>query len=83
MVNYKGRDHDEAPPSTPVEVLGLNEVPDAGDVFEVVADEKEARQVAERKGQIIARTSLFSRPRRFRSTICSSRYRKGNVKDST
>lgn len=43
----------EAGPSIPVLVLGLNEVPDAGDKFEVVKDEKTARQISnERKQQI-------------------------------
>lgn len=43
----------EAGPSIPVLVLGLNEVPDAGDKFEFVKDEKTARQISsERKQQI-------------------------------
>ncbi|OAT86793.1 translation initiation factor IF-2 [Candidatus Arthromitus sp. SFB-turkey] len=43
----------EAGPSIPVLVLGLNEVPDAGDKFEFVKDEKVARQISdERKQQI-------------------------------
>ena len=49
MVDYLGNTIDEAGPSTPVEVLGLNEVPEAGDIFSVVADERDARQMAERR----------------------------------
>lgn len=49
MTDYKGKPVKKAGPSTPVSVLGLNEVPAAGDVFQVVASEKEARAiVAER-----------------------------------
>ncbi len=47
--DYKGKPVHKAGPSTPVAVMGLNEVPAAGDVFQVVSSEKEARAiVAER-----------------------------------
>lgn len=49
MVNDKGRRIKEAPPSTPVEITGLNDVPQAGDQFMVFEDEKMARQVGERR----------------------------------
>ncbi|SFQ17056.1 translation initiation factor IF-2 [Psychrobacillus psychrotolerans] len=47
MVNDLGRRVKEAGPSTPVEITGLNEVPQAGDRFVVFEDEKTARQVGE------------------------------------
>ena len=47
MVNDFGRRVKEAGPSTPVEITGLNEVPQAGDRFVVFDDEKTARQVGE------------------------------------
>lgn len=47
MVNDHGRRITEAGPSTPVEVLGLNGVPNAGDAFMVFPDEKKARAIAE------------------------------------
>lgn len=47
MVDYKGRRVKKAGPSTPVEVQGLSEVPGAGEIFHVVADEKLARQITE------------------------------------
>ncbi len=47
MVNDVGRRVKEAGPSTPVEITGLNEVPQAGDRFVVFEDEKTARQVGE------------------------------------
>ena len=47
MVNDLGRRVKTAGPSTPVEITGLNGVPQAGDRFVVVADEKTARQIGE------------------------------------
>ncbi len=47
MIDDKGRRVKTATPSTPVEILGLNEVPDAGEVFMATENEKEARNIAE------------------------------------
>jgi translation initiation factor IF-2 len=47
MIDDHGRKVDAAPPSFPVEILGLQGVPQAGDSFVAVADEAKARQVAE------------------------------------
>ena len=47
MIDDRGRKVDAAPPSFPVEILGLQGVPQAGDSFVAVADESKARQVAE------------------------------------
>ncbi|WP_391208723.1 translation initiation factor IF-2 [Psychrobacillus sp. L4] len=49
MVNDLGRRVKEAGPSTPVEITGLSEVPQAGDRFVVFEDEKTARQVGENR----------------------------------
>ena len=46
MFNDRGKRIQKAPPSTPVSILGLPEVPQAGDHLEVVADERTARQMA-------------------------------------
>ncbi len=51
MVNDLGRRVKEAGPSTPVEITGLHEVPQAGDRFVVFDDEKTARQVGEARAQ--------------------------------
>ncbi|HWO77998.1 MAG TPA: translation initiation factor IF-2 [Bacillus sp. (in: firmicutes)] len=51
MVNDLGRRVKEAGPSTPVEITGLNDVPQAGDRFVVFDDEKTARQVGEARAQ--------------------------------
>ncbi len=47
LLDDKGRTIQEAGPSTPVEILGLSMVPEAGDEFAVVEDEKKARSIAE------------------------------------
>ena len=47
LIDDRGRQIKEAKPSTPVEVLGISDVPQAGDSFVVVTDEQTARQVAE------------------------------------
>ncbi|MDQ2903726.1 MAG: translation initiation factor IF-2, partial [Chloroflexota bacterium] len=46
MFNDRGKRIQKAPPSTPVSLLGLSEVPRAGDRLEVVADERTAKQTA-------------------------------------
>jgi len=52
LLDDSGQRVKSAGPSTPVEILGLNEVPQAGDAFEVVANEKAMKQiVTERKQQ--------------------------------
>lgn len=49
MSDDLGREIKEALPSTPVEISGLNDVPEAGDNFKVFASDKEARAVAEKR----------------------------------
>ena len=65
MVNDEGRRVKEADPSTPVEITGLNGVPQAGDQFLVFKDEKKARQVGE------ARQEKHIRENRSESTKVS------------
>ena len=49
MTDYKGRKVTEAGPSVPVEIIGMGEVPGAGDDFHVVADERMARELVEQR----------------------------------
>ena len=49
MRNDKGQEITEAGPSTPVEITGLTEVPEAGELFEAVEDERLARELADRR----------------------------------
>ena len=52
MFNERGQKVDEAGPSTPVSVLGLNGAPTAGETFNVMADEKEAKDIANMREQL-------------------------------
>lgn len=49
MTDENGRELKKAGPSRPVEIIGLNDVPSAGDLFRSYEDEKEARSVADRR----------------------------------
>jgi len=51
MFDYHGQNIDRAGPSVPVSVMGLNEVPVAGDLFKVVVSEKMAREIAEEQSR--------------------------------
>ncbi|MBO4953744.1 MAG: translation initiation factor IF-2 [Clostridia bacterium] len=53
MVDDKGRRLKEAGPSVPVEITGLSETPEGGDVFYAVSDERKAREVVEARKQKI------------------------------
>ena len=53
MYNERGQKVDEAGPSTPVSMLGLNGAPSAGEKFNVMSDEKEAKSIANRREQLI------------------------------
>ena len=53
MFNERGQKVEAAGPSTPVSVLGLNGAPTAGETFVVMADEKEAKDIANKREQLI------------------------------
>jgi len=52
MFNERNKKIDDAPPSSPVLLLGLNGAPQAGEKFRVFADEGEAKETANRRGQL-------------------------------
>ena len=53
MFNERGQKVSEAGPSTPVSILGLNGAPPAGEKFNVLADEREAKSIAARREQLL------------------------------
>ena len=67
MLDDKGQNADEAGPSTPVEVLGLDGVPDAGDVFNAAEDEKVAKEVVEHRRDAAAQEGARAAPSASRS----------------
>jgi translation initiation factor IF-2 len=58
MFNHKGERLKEAPPATPVQMLGLGGAPQAGDKFNVLETEREAREFANKREQILREQSL-------------------------
>ena len=58
MLGDLGKKMDEAEPATPIEVMGFDDVPEAGDPFQVVEDESKARSVAEFRKQEVRRKEL-------------------------
>ena len=53
MFDERGNHIDEAPPSTPISILGLDGAPQAGDNFNVLDDEREAKQIAAKRTQLL------------------------------
>jgi len=53
MFNERNQRTEEAPPATPVLILGLNGAPQAGETFKVYEDESEAKETANRRAQIL------------------------------
>ena len=53
MFDERGNHLEIAPPSTPVSILGLDGAPQAGDNFHVLEDEKEAKQIAAKRTQLL------------------------------
>lgn len=81
MTDDKGRRVNKVGPSTPVEILGLSEVPIAGDGFYVAESEKQARQVAE---SIVARNRenlIKDTPQKVSLDDLFSQIQSGNMKE--
>ncbi len=53
MLNERGQNVTEAGPSTPVSILGLNGAPSAGEKFNIMTDEKEAKSIANKREQLL------------------------------
>jgi translation initiation factor IF-2 len=58
MFNERNKAVDSAGPSVPVLMLGLNSAPQAGDLFNIMSDEKEAKNVASKRHQLMREQSL-------------------------
>jgi len=61
LTNERNQRVTEAPPSTPVQILGLNGAPQAGEKFRIFEDEAEAKEVATRRSRIIREQGLRTR----------------------
>jgi translation initiation factor IF-2 len=80
MFDYRGNPITSAGPSTPVQILGLDEVPTAGDMFEVYENEKEARRVVEERK---AEKAISALSRRSATTLedLFSKYQAGETQE--
>jgi translation initiation factor IF-2 len=80
MINSQGQRVTEAGPSVPVEIAGMSEVPNAGDVFNAVADERMARElVEERKAK--AKLAAGNASKKVSLEDLFARIQQGEMKD--
>ncbi|MHB1673481.1 MAG: translation initiation factor IF-2 [Acidobacteriaceae bacterium] len=80
MFDDRGRAMTEATPSTPVEILGLESIPDAGDVFTVVADRDKAKNVAQYR-KMKERESQLAKSSRVSLEGLAEQIKQAGVKD--
>lgn len=83
MVDDRGRRVQDASPSFAVEVLGLGDVPFAGDEFQIYQDEKEARAVADSRAEVKRQSRLMSAmsSRRVSLNTISGKAQEGELKE--
>lgn len=81
MMNDKGQKVKKAGPSIPVEILGLSEVPQAGDMFYVARNEKQARQVAESVVAKDRQDMIKDTPQKVSLDDLFSQIQSGNMKE--
>lgn len=80
MVNENGKPVKSAGPSVPVEITGLAEVPEAGDTFDAVSDERLARELVEQRKQK-AKEAIFNAATKVTLDNLFSQLEQGNTKD--
>ena len=80
MTNHKGDVVKEAGPSVPVEITGLDEVPSAGDIFNVVEDEKLARELVDQRRHM-AKEEQFSTYQKVTLDNLFSQIEQGEIKE--
>ncbi|MDN5311904.1 MAG: translation initiation factor, partial [Thermoanaerobacteraceae bacterium] len=80
LFDSRGKKIKSAGPSIPVEVLGLSEVPNAGDILRAVANEKEAKAIAESK-KMVQKETEFATPQKISLNQLFEKMQKGEVKE--
>jgi translation initiation factor IF-2 len=80
MFDERGNRVEIAKPSTPVQVIGFDELPEAGDSFVVVEDEKKAREIANKRAQL-KREQTFRQLRAISLSKLSEQIKEGKVKE--
>ncbi|MBT3602557.1 MAG: translation initiation factor IF-2, partial [Candidatus Latescibacteria bacterium] len=80
VLDERGKPVDLAGPSRPVQVLGLDGLPQAGDTFHVVENEREAREISQKRKQL-HREQEFHRVKRISLTDIHNRIEAGNIEE--
>jgi translation initiation factor IF-2 len=81
MSDDRGRKMDAAPPSTPVEVTGFDELPAAGDALQVVEKESHARDMAQHRREEQRNRELLPTPGRLSLEMLFSQIKEGEIKE--
>jgi translation initiation factor IF-2 len=81
MYDEKGKPVDEAGPSVPVRVLGLSEVPQPGDAFEKIKNDKVARQLSDERKEVSAAARLQPERGAFTLEDVFAQYSAGQAKE--
>lgn len=80
LIDDSGRRVDSATPSTPVEVIGFPDVPQAGDVFVVMEDERKARQIATNRLQR-QKTAAIARAKKLTLDELYNKIKEGEIRE--
>jgi translation initiation factor IF-2 len=80
LVDDTGKKIDTATPSTPVEVIGFPDVPQAGEIFVVISDEKKARQIAMSRLQL-QKTAEASQRQKLTLDVLYDKIKEGQIKE--
>lgn len=80
MFDFRGKRVRRAGPSVPVQIMGLNDVPSAGDLFQVYTNEREARQVVEERKQKEQQRQSAATPKATLEELFQ-RYQAGEVRE--
>jgi len=78
MFDYKSKPLAKAGPSTPIAVLGLNEVPTAGELFEVVENERTAREIVSQRQEALKKNTVAAK---MSLEDLFARYKAGELKE--
>lgn len=81
LLDFRGDRVKDAPPSTPVEIVGFDTVPDAGDFCQVVSNERVARERANKRAQRMKAEINAKRQRGLSLDDLFSRIKEGDIKD--
>ncbi len=81
MTDYKGNKVTEAGPSVPVEIIGMGEVPGAGDDFHAVADERMARELVEQRKSEMKNATTGAAKQKVSLEELFSQIQAGEMKD--